>query len=54
MTFKQLLSFLLFIVSGVIVVQQLNKQKTWWWVCLFWLIKLAKNAVEYAEMMVTY
>lgn len=52
MTFKQTMCLMLLIISGVITILQMNKQKTYWWVCIFWLVMMAKQAVEYAEMMV--
>lgn len=42
---------MLFIISSVITIRQINKQKIYWWVCIFWLVMMAKQAVEYAEMM---
>jgi len=53
MTFKEILVFLLFICAACITICQINRQKIYWWVSIFWLIMMAKQAVDFAEMMVT-
>lgn len=43
----QLLIFLLMIDAAIVFVGLCRKKNMWVWICLYWLILTAKNAIDY-------
>jgi hypothetical protein len=46
---KQTLIIALCIIAAIIFVMQMLHMNAWWMICLYWLVLVAKNAMDVAE-----
>ena len=45
---SQNLVFLLMLDAAWVALGLMRRKKMWWWICLYWVLLTAKNAVDFA------